>query len=295
MKKKNNKDKIDKSIFTDLDKDIKRENQVYINEEILDAVLEAKKRESDTNIKETASIDITPAFSTLRKKNTAENSEMPTTEPENDAASGPEPGTESEPHPDDLSIYDSLFSETTVVSTQIYTYEIDKNLGEDNFSSSIVYRVGQDVSDIGTIFTITKKSLDSALNVKRPHSNNDISWYNELTALGFSYAAVCGTTVQGIVICEPQYWNSTLYIRHLMVEKNMRRKGIGAQLIQECEHRAQAEGFRALALEVQSCNGTAIDFYRSQGFNIVGTNVALYSNSDILKEDVAIFMHKIIV
>ena len=287
--KKSNKEKLDKSIFANLDKDLKRENQVYVNEEIMEAVLEAKRQNADDSDALDDSIEISPVFSTLRDGNPAAETNNEEFKESIDA------NTNNEPHPDDLTIYDSLFSETTIVSTQIYTYEIDKNLGEDSFTSSIAYRVGQDVSDIGTIFTITRKTLSSPISVKRPHSGSDISWYNDLAALGFSYAAVCGTTVQGIIICEPQYWNNTLYIRHLMVEKNMRRKGIGKQLIQECEHRAKTEGFRALVLEVQSLNGAAIDFYKSLGFTIVGANTALYSNSDIFKDDVAIFMHKIIV
>ncbi len=293
MRKRNNKEKNTNSLFTDLDKDIKRENQVYVNEEILEAVLDAKKEAALTESKDSS--EAAPTFTTVKKQRPADTK---ASIPENVPNTAPTDESESaanEPHPDDINIYDSLFSETTIVSTQIYTYDIDKQLGEDNFTSSCAYRVGQDTSGIGTIFTITKKDFDSPLNVSKPHSNNDLSWYNELAALGFSYAAICGTTVQGIVICEPQYWNNTLYIRHLMVEKKMRLKGIGRQLIEECEQRAKAEGFRAIVLEVQSLNGTAIDFYKSLGFNISGTNISLYSNSDILKEDVAIFMHKIIV
>lgn len=196
---------------------------------------------------------------------------------------------------EDLDIYDSLFSETTIVSTQIYTYDIDKSLGGDNYSSKVSYRVGQDDSDIGNIFTIIRKELDKTINVSRSSTQSDIDWYNGLAGLGFSYAAVCGTKVQGIIICEPQYWNNTLFIRHLMVAKDFRLNGIGSKLIEECIQRAQMEGFRALTLEVTSKNGAAIDFYKKMHFNIVGLNAGLYSNSDLLKEDVGIFMNRTII
>jgi len=269
MKKKIDKDK--KSIFTNLDKEIRRKNQVYVNEEIMDAVIDAKKKQSDSAV----DIPLKPTTTKqLKNEDTSDVNEM---------------------QAEDLDIYDSLFSETTIVSTQIYTFEIDKSLGEDNYTSNIVYRVGQDTSDIGTIFTVTKKELDKPINISRSHTNNDLNWYNDLAGLGYSYAAVCGTTVQGVIICEPQYWNSTLFIRHLAVGKKYRLNGIGRKLIEECVHRAQVEGLRALTLEVTSSNGTAIDFYKKMHFNIVGMNVGLYSNSDILKEDVGIFMHRIIV
>lgn len=299
MSKKINKPKKSaKSVFTDLDNDMKRENQVYVNEEILEAVIDAKRKSANKGIDNTDQKD-RAVPSTVRKDQRTKVDATPA-EPKIPIMKNLEiPETENvadnEPHPDDVDIYDSLFSETTVVSTQIYTHAIDKNLGEDNYSSEYSYRVGQDTSDIGSIFTITKMQLSQPLNISRSHSHSDIAWYNDLAGLGFSYAAVCGTRVQGVIICEPQYWNNTLYIRHLMVEKTHRLNGIGKKLIDECVHRAQAESFRALALEVTSKNGAAIEFYRHMHFNIVGMNVGLYSNTDILKEDVGIFMNRVII
>ncbi|MEX1378141.1 MAG: GNAT family N-acetyltransferase [Eubacteriales bacterium] len=294
MRKK--KEDKQKSIFTDLEKDITRENQVYINEEIMDAVLDAKKEQAKKGGKPDAVDDIVVQSTISRTENPeSESIEKGAAELENTPQEEIEANDANEIHDDDLGIYDSLFSETTIVSTQIYTYEIDKNLGHNNFSTSCSYRVGQDTTELGSIFTITRKELDKPLNFSKPTGNSDISWYNDLASLGYSYAAVYGTSVQGVVICEPQLWNNTLCIRHLSVNKKERLKGIGRKLIDECVNRAQAEGFRAITLEVVSSNGAAIDFYTKMNFNIVGLNVGLYSNSDILKEDVAIFMSRIIV
>jgi len=286
MTKKTNKAKLDKkSIFTDLDKDMKRENQVYINEEILEKVMDAKRKESESKDDDLNLRDNVAIPSTI-KEDTPITDEQPVEQTVNP--------TEGETPAEDLGIYDSLFSETTIVSTQIYTYDIDKSLGGDNYSSKVSYRVGQDSSDASSIFTIMRKELSKPINVNRTNTQSDIDWYNNLSGLGFSYAAVCGTTVQGIVICEPQYWNNTLFIRHLMVAKDFRLTGIGSKLVEECLHRAQMEGFRAITLEVTSKNGAAIDFYKKMRFNIVGLNAGLYSNSDLLKEDVGIFMNRII-
>lgn len=288
MRKKSNKqNENSKSIFTDLDKDMKRENQVYVNEEILEKVMDAKKKsvqaqKDDLNVR-----DYAPIPSTVKQP-----------EPDLVSPAAKEPvdsGEIFETPKEDLDIYDSLFSETTIVSTQIYTYDIDKSLGGDNYSSKVSYRVGQDSSEIGSIFTITRKELNKQINVSHSSTQSDIDWYNNLAGLGFSYAAVCGTTVQGIIICEPQYWNNTLLIRHLMVAKNFRLSGIGSKLIDECMQRAQMEGFRAVTLEVTSKNGAAVDFYKKMHFSITGLNAGLYSNSDLLKEDVGIFMNRIII
>lgn len=195
----------------------------------------------------------------------------------------------------DAEIYGDLFSETTVVGTQIYSKKIDDCLGGYNYSSNHSYRVGYDSNDIGSIFTITRKDFDKPYSFSRAQSDTDIDWYNELAALGNSFAAVKGTTVQGIAICEPQLWNNTLNIHYITVTKEDRNQGIGNMLLEHCVQHAREHGYRAICVEVLSKNGYAVDFFKKRYFNIVGTNIQLYSNSDLLKGDVGIFMQRTII
>lgn len=196
---------------------------------------------------------------------------------------------------EDKDIYDNLFTETTIVGTQIYTYDIDKQLNGYNYISDVNYRVGTEHSKIGSIFTITKKKLNSPISINRSHTDNEVEYYNELAGLGYSYAAIRGTNVEGIVLCEPQYWNNTLAIRHITVVENSRKQGIARQMLLKVIESAQHNGFRGLYVEVGSKNGSAVDFFLHNHFHITGTNTILYSNSDILKNQVGIFLYRAMV
>lgn len=304
-KKKETKSNIEKkAVFTNLDNNKKNDNQVYVNEKIIEAVLDAKKKLSDNDTTKSQEANPNSKVSDFRTHNPYQDGENESTPIEQkledkvqnqDTAIDEGEPLHTEPHPDDSDIYNSLFAETTIVSTQIYTYDIDKQLGEYNYISTSNYRVGRDNNDIGTIFTVTKNDLKNPIKVNHPHKSEDLKWYNQLAGLGYSYAAVCGTTVQGVVICEPLNWNNTLFIHHLMVSNDFRLNGIGAKMLATIYQRAKEGNFRAICVEVSSKNGSAIDFYRHMYFNITGLNIGLYSNTDMLKGDVGVFMQQIIV
>ncbi len=196
---------------------------------------------------------------------------------------------------EDKDIYDNLFAETTIVGTQIYTYDIDKQLNGFNYKTDINYRVGMEESGIGSIITITKKQLNAPISVQRHHTDDEVDYYNDVAGMGYSFAAICGTKVQGVAICEPQYWNNTLAVRYITVIEDARLKGIGRQLIAKCVETAQHHGFRGLHVEVGSKNGGAVEFFTHNHFHITGTNTTLYSNSDMLKNQVGIFLYRAVI
>ena len=49
---------------------------------------------------------------------------------------------------------------------------------------------------------------------------------------------------------------------------------------------AVREKMRMVILETQSCNVAAIDFYRSQGMDLVGVLTCDYSNNDMERKEV---------
>lgn len=183
-------------------------------------------------------------------------------------------------------------NQVEVVGTEIFNQEIEDAVGGFGFTSDYGYRIGYEDADAATIFTLTKKDFKTPFTVNRNHSSSDISWYNDLAALGYSFAVIRGQQILGVIICEPQYWNNTLVIRHLQVAADCRRQGLGSELIERCAMQASNTKFRALAVEVQSINGAAIDFYKKNLFHMVGLNVELYSNSDLRKGDVGLFLHR---
>lgn len=181
-----------------------------------------------------------------------------------------------------------------IVNTEIYNAAIDESIDGFSYSTNHYYRVGYDDSATSNMFTITPKKYRKEYNVDIKSSASDINWYNDLAMLGYSYAAVCGSKVIGIIICEPQYWNNTLYIRNLQVAKEYRRQNIGTRLVERCVQHAGSTNFRAICVETRSTNGAAIDFYKSNYFHMVGLNIEMYSNTDLYKGEVGLFMNRTI-
>lgn len=71
-----------------------------------------------------------------------------------------------------------------------------------------------------------------------------------------------------------------------LVKKEFRRRGIGAALMKHAVEVAKQKGARMLVLETQSCDVPAIGFYLKQGFDLVGFDLAAYSNEDIERKEV---------
>lgn len=81
-------------------------------------------------------------------------------------------------------------------------------------------------------------------------------------------------------------WNNRMRIWELLVKKNHRTKGIGTKLIKHAIDMAKQKGARMLVLETQSDNATAIRFYLKQGFNLIGFDVAAYTNEDTKRKEI---------
>jgi ribosomal protein S18 acetylase RimI-like enzyme len=83
-----------------------------------------------------------------------------------------------------------------------------------------------------------------------------------------------------------QRWNNRMRLWEFLVKEEFRRVGIGSLLMQRAIKVAREKRARMLVLETQSCNVPAIDFYVKHGFQLVGFDIAAYSNEDIEKKEV---------
>lgn len=98
-----------------------------------------------------------------------------------------------------------------------------------------------------------------------------------------------------IEIC-PEEWSNRLMVTELWVKDELQRKGIGTALMNLAKDQAKIQKRRAIILETQSCNVRAIDFYRKQGFQLIGYDSCCYTNIDIEKHEIrfdfGFFLHK---
>jgi len=81
-------------------------------------------------------------------------------------------------------------------------------------------------------------------------------------------------------------WNNRMRVWEFLVREGFRRKGIGTLLMNYAVKLAKEKRARMLVLETQSCDVPAIGFYLKFGFELIGFDVAAYSNGDIAKKEV---------
>lgn len=84
----------------------------------------------------------------------------------------------------------------------------------------------------------------------------------------------------------PEKWAKRIRVTELWVDEKSRRRGIGSELMTFAKQKTQESDCRMLILETQSCNVAAIDFYRSQGLELVGVLTCDYQNDDIERKEV---------
>ncbi len=95
------------------------------------------------------------------------------------------------------------------------------------------------------------------------------------------------TLIACIETC-PEDWSNRLRVTELWVHKDYRRQGIGHGLMEMAKKQMAVENRRALILETQSCNVSAISFYLSEGFQLIGFDSCCYSNHDLDRREVRI-------
>jgi ribosomal-protein-alanine N-acetyltransferase len=64
------------------------------------------------------------------------------------------------------------------------------------------------------------------------------------------------------------------YMRNIVVKPELRRKGVGALLLQQAVQVAKDQYRKTLALRVDPANSPAVSFYRKSGFTTVATVVS---------------------
>ena len=93
-------------------------------------------------------------------------------------------------------------------------------------------------------------------------------WLEEPVAFG----AFEGETLLGFAEGSPESWNNRFRISNICVfEKAERGRGIGTALMAAIQNAAAASGARMIVLETQTCNETAIAFYKKNGFVLTRT------------------------
>ena len=151
------------------------------------------------------------------------------------------------------------------------------------YSSSYYYEVSV-FSELGSWrVELTRKAFESRLD-KNYHGKLFEDHVEEPRV----FSAVLGGKQVGWIELGYDRWNNRMRVWEFLVEEEFRRRGIGTLLMKHAVKIARDKGARMLVLETQTNNATAIEFYLNFGFQLVGFDLAAYSNEDISKKEVRI-------
>ncbi len=98
----------------------------------------------------------------------------------------------------------------------------------------------------------------------------------------------------GVLVIGNNQVNNTARVWDIYVNQKYQGCGFGTQLIEYAEERARAWGCRAMIVECQSSNYNAIQFYRKNGFELIGFDLIWYSNTDIENHEVRLEMGRVL-
>ena len=115
------------------------------------------------------------------------------------------------------------------------------------------------------------------------------------SAEAYGVVGAAGELLACVEVC-PEEWSNRLIVTELWVSETLRGQGVGKRLMDKAKEIAAWQKRRAIILETQSCNTSAIGFYLHQGFELIGLDTCCYTNDDIGRREVRIdlgfFFHR---
>lgn len=160
------------------------------------------------------------------------------------------------------------------------------------YTSSEVYQVARHETPGIIRFELRLTTLEHPFVKRYPPDAETSQYYQELAATGHSFGAFEGEVCVGIALSEPHHWNRSLMVHEFHIAPGFQRRGIGQALMAAVEEHARTEGMRCVVCETQNTNVPAIRFYRALGFSVDGIDMSLYTNDDIARGEVAVYMKK---
>ncbi|TFH09022.1 MAG: GNAT family N-acetyltransferase [Candidatus Thorarchaeota archaeon] len=162
------------------------------------------------------------------------------------------------------------------------------------YTSSATYQVSKSENDAHTTISLNLVELEIPYVKKWESTSEQETDYSNIVGKGLSLGVYDEDRQVGIAIAEKQEWNRTLWVWEFHIDLDYRQKGLGRQLMNQLEKIGKENGCRVMVCETQNTNVSAIRFYRSVGFEIGAVDLSYYTNSDITKFEVAVFMKRFI-
>lgn len=162
------------------------------------------------------------------------------------------------------------------------------------YVSNEIYRVDRREIDDSVSWTLTRERLNEPLRKVYDSGRIDhiLSSYSDLKGENLHFVgAFKGEEFAGLVIWTETSWNNSLWVMDIRAKRELRGQGVGRALLDYVVRVARNDSWRGILVETQNNNYGAIRFYRRYGFQFAGFNDHLYSNNDLARQDVAVYLY----
>lgn len=155
------------------------------------------------------------------------------------------------------------------------------------------YVIAKVEHEAAVTFSLTLQPLPAPKTITTNHlDETELARLGEVVSAGLSLGAFVGEQLVGVALASTEAWNRSLRVWEFHVAGPWRRQGIGRRLMAGVVETAVSHHLRVIVCETQSQNVPAIRFYRKMGFALDSIDLSFYSNEDVQKGDVAVFMKR---
>jgi ribosomal protein S18 acetylase RimI-like enzyme len=144
-------------------------------------------------------------------------------------------------------------------------------------------------------FTLHAEALDEpfrsqGLSIVRQKDKDELR--NRMGSQALQLVVESNGRLIALLDAQVEVWRRVLKVWNLLVDEQHRRQGIGTKLMQQATEFATKSNCRAISVEAQATNWPALCFYTKLGFDICGVDHHFYTNRDLERKEVALFLYR---
>ena len=161
------------------------------------------------------------------------------------------------------------------------------------YTTSAMYVASKEESPEVTRIELRLTPLEQPISKAYPALTEEtLEHYNSMARQGHAFGAFIADRCVGLALSEVSLWNASLLVHEFHVAAAYQGQGIGRLLMETLAQHAQEQGLRCLVCETQTTNVSAIRFYRALGFVLDGIDFSYYTNQDLERGEIAVFLKK---
>lgn len=161
------------------------------------------------------------------------------------------------------------------------------------YTTSEVYTVETAETADSVRFVLRLTRLEEPLVKRFPEPDAETrEVYTRLARDGHGFGVLVDGRCLGVAITEPRDWHRSLWVHEFHIAPGQRGMGLGRRLMERVFDEARELRMRCVVCETQNTNVAAIAFYRALGFRVEGIDLSYYSNEDVARGEVAVFMKR---